>query len=484
MYKEFNAFNRLESQRFILLQKELSKFLHNKMRKSIRLRVRTGMKEVHDKLSVCTSTVATNSQHVQDLRLMFQDMVCLLNATETPKQTQGEQALGSTTMNEDKALVLHTSEEKSSKEDTSGLKETNDEPSAKKLKFLITTAEIPSPIPLKSLMPEPPKYTEAIKMTLAEFTDYLAKTTSSNFSPTPPRVPTPTRDKSKGKAIATKDPLKEIMPFMEEGGSVLKISSLKSFVTPEGPLSKEDVIAQLKEIKRLVDLKYEESLKQILRNSATIKAQKEKMAEHESKRAKMLREYNDCINLRANELPITKISYRVNSSKEASMRITRANDSLNVIAKALGIPPPPELSTFGLSDPAGDKKRKRSSEILEEVFVKENVEVDGMHKNLVPPPRIEGRQGLVIREPELQSSFLRGTPEAEEMFRKLELTIEAKDDVAQARIVAMEGLSECKASESNIKRIQVKDIVKEVEDHLKKYSSAGMDISWYAEGIR
>ncbi|GJT97095.1 retrovirus-related pol polyprotein from transposon TNT 1-94 [Tanacetum coccineum] len=43
----------------------------------------------------------------------------------------------------------------------------------------------------------------------------------------------------------------------------------------------------------------------------------------------------------------------------------------------------------------------------------------------------------------------------------------------------MKGLSECKALESNIRRIQVKDIVKEVEDHLKTYSSAEMDISWF-----
>ncbi|GKC37418.1 hypothetical protein Tco_1049802, partial [Tanacetum coccineum] len=45
----------------------------------------------------------------------------------------------------------------------------------------------------------------------------------------------------------------------------------------------------------------------------------------------------------------------------------------------------------------------------------------------------------------------------------------------------MKGLSECKASESNIRRIQVKDIVKEVEDYLKTYSSAGMDIKEQAE---
>ncbi|GKA07986.1 hypothetical protein Tco_0687317 [Tanacetum coccineum] len=47
----------------------------------------------------------------------------------------------------------------------------------------------------------------------------------------------------------------------------------------------------------------------------------------------------------------------------------------------------------------------------------------------------------------------------------------------------LQGLPELKASASNIRRIQVKDIVKEVEDNLKTYSSAGMDISWYVEGI-
>ncbi|GKA01188.1 hypothetical protein Tco_0673853 [Tanacetum coccineum] len=44
--------------------------------------------------------------------------------------------------------------------------------------------------------------------------------------------------------------------------------------------------------------------------------------------------------------------------------------------------------------------------------------------------------------------------------------------------LAVKGLSECKASESNIRHIHVRDIVKKVEDHLKTYSSAGMDISW------
>ncbi|GJY05716.1 MAK10-like protein [Tanacetum coccineum] len=52
-------------------------------------------------------------------------------------------------------------------------------------------------------------------------------------------------------------------------------------------------------------------------------------------------------------------------------------------------------------------------------------------------------------------------------------------EVSAKHQLAVKGLSECKASKSNIRRNQVKDIVKEVEDYLKTYSSAGMDNSWY-----
>ncbi|GJS92538.1 hypothetical protein Tco_0799506 [Tanacetum coccineum] len=50
--------------------------------------------------------------------------------------------------------------------------------------------------------------------------------------------------------------------------------------------------------------------------------------------------------------------------------------------------------------------------------------------------------------------------------------------MAWANTSGIEGLTECKASTSNLKLVQVKDIVKKVKDHLKTYSSAGMDISW------
>ncbi|GKA14808.1 hypothetical protein Tco_0694454 [Tanacetum coccineum] len=137
-------------------------------------------------------------------------------------------------------------------------------------------------------------------------------------------------------------------------------------------------------------------------------------------------------------------------------------------AKKLGIPSPPELSTFGIS--VDDRKRKRSSEILQEVFVKDNIVVDGMQRNLIPPLNIEGSRGRVIREPEsgiffyngnfnlafqreeefylattaqlirLQTAIQKGTLEAEEMFRKLELTVEARDDVNQAMEIVKDNL--------------------------------------------
>ncbi|GJY79387.1 hypothetical protein Tco_0485188 [Tanacetum coccineum] len=131
------------------------------------------------------------------------------------------------------------------------------------------------------------------------------------------------------------------MPYIEEGGSVPKIPKLKSFITPDGELTQEDIIAQVKEMKRL----------------ANLKAEKEKLK----------------------TLGFTK---------------------------KLGVPPLPELSTFRIL--VDDRKRKRSSEILREVFVKENIVVDRMHRNLAPPPGVEGRRGLVIRKTEAGIFYYNG----------------------------------------------------------------------------
>ncbi|GJS71462.1 hypothetical protein Tco_0704303 [Tanacetum coccineum] len=189
----------------------------------------------------------------------------------------------------------------------------------------------------------------------AKFTHSMFKTTSSEFSLSP------LRDESKGKGIATKEnPLKDLIPLMDEGGSAPKMPNLNQLI-----IAKE--------------------------RSAQIQAQAQRLAEYEAKRAKMLEEYSHYINHRVDQLPITKISYKINNStKEAYMRITRNNDPLNLTlntqAEKLDVPPPPQLTAAGLS--VAEKKRKRTSKIIKEVFVSENIVVDGMHRNLVPPLRV------------------------------------------------------------------------------------------------
>nr|GEV98989.1 hypothetical protein [Tanacetum cinerariifolium] len=200
----------------------------------------------------------------------------------------------------------------------------------------------------------------------------LFKTTSSRFSPTPPREPTPPRDSSKGKAVAIiEEPRNELVKYQEEEGFDSKMPKLKSFITPEGPLSQEEYNNQIREIKRLNDLKAEQErtdneLRKLF-NPATLKAHAQKMTKLEAKKATMMRGYKHQISFRADTLPITKINYVINK------------------AKRLGLPLPPELATFGLT---AKEKKKKMTELIREVFVTKNVRVDGIDKNLIPPPGI------------------------------------------------------------------------------------------------
>ncbi|GJY11632.1 hypothetical protein Tco_0380941 [Tanacetum coccineum] len=101
---------------------------------------------------------------------------------------------------------------------------------------------------------------------------------------------------------------------MEEGGSAPKLLNLQQFSTAEeGQLTLKEAKLQMQEIKRLADLK----------------AEKEKS---EKKLKEIMEEYNHCIIFKDDPLLITKFSYRVNNStKEATMRITRNNQPLNLM---------------------------------------------------------------------------------------------------------------------------------------------------------
>nr|GEX68580.1 hypothetical protein [Tanacetum cinerariifolium] len=301
--EQFNIFYVAHSDRFARLETKLSKTLKSNMGKSVTTLVKSGMKEVRADLKSQANDIK-DEPLVERLREQPTDLN-IKNKESAPPASDAKQ-------NEGKELVVHKSEEIISVEDDLY----GDDKQALSKRFKITTLipDIPNPTPRNT---------------------FLFKTTSSRFSPTPPRELTPPRDSSKLKAVATiKEPRNELVKYQEGGGSNLKMPKLKSFITLEGPISQEEYNNQIKEIKRLKYLKAEQEksekeLRKLL-NPATLKAQAEKWIEHEAKKAKIIEEYKHQISFRADILPITKISYVVNSRKEATMKITRGNNSLNL----------------------------------------------------------------------------------------------------------------------------------------------------------
>ncbi|GJZ38954.1 hypothetical protein Tco_0585517 [Tanacetum coccineum] len=64
------------------------------------------------------------------------------------------------------------------------------------------------------------------------------------------------KDESKNKGIATEEnPMKDLIPLMEKGGSALQMLNLNQFSISSKKMTLEDAQAQLAEMKRLADLK-------------------------------------------------------------------------------------------------------------------------------------------------------------------------------------------------------------------------------------
>ncbi|GJW46364.1 hypothetical protein Tco_0078010 [Tanacetum coccineum] len=190
---------------------------------------------------------------------------------------------------------------------------------------------------------------------------------------------------------------------------------------------------------------------------AEIQAQAQKLAKFEEKRAKMLKEYNYYITHWADQLPITKISNGINNhTKEETMRIERNNQPLNRMHRNL-IPPQRVIESRGLVITKIEAKIFFSNGNSDLDFQRENE----FHLAITPH---------LIRT---QSAIQRNTLEAKEMYKKMKMAS-----------TGIEGPVECKASASNLKCIQVKDIVKEVKDYLNTYSSARMDINWRDKSIK
>ncbi|GJU88534.1 hypothetical protein Tco_1300957 [Tanacetum coccineum] len=265
MNKQLHAFNTLESRGFVTLQKELSKDMNFLLE----------LAEVFKKANAEGEKGFSHGKYSGGVISCSRNYNCSISP------------LVSKLADKEKAIVLYGSELKSLEVDTSEKKDSDDEPPVKKLKFLIPPSSIPSPTPLNSILPEPIPRTEITKMLFDQFSEHLTQTTSSNYSPTPPKEPALPRDESKGKGITSEEPLKDLMPYIEEGGYVPKMPKLN---TTDLKVDKE---------------KSKESLKRIM-NLENIKAQAQKIAKYEAKRANMLKEYNECINQKGRDLPINE----------------------------------------------------------------------------------------------------------------------------------------------------------------------------------
>ncbi|GKA28783.1 hypothetical protein Tco_0715028 [Tanacetum coccineum] len=306
---QFNIFHVAQSDRFARLKTKLSKTLKSDMGKSVTSLVKFGMKDVKDDLNSQAKSLGKFCLDIQSMQTQLNDIQSLLESVviiddtaegqknkkakdANPAVAQGEQQSSEPLSGEGKELIVHNSEKKKSEGIISvedDLDEDDKQPLSKRFKIMTYIPDIPNPTPLNTFVLDHLLKSKEQQKSIQEFTDQLFKNTSSRFSPTPPKEPTPPRDSSKGKAIT----------IMEEPGNELVINH----------------------------------------------------------------------------------------------------------AKRVGLPPPPELATFGLT--AEEKKRKRT-ELIKEVFLTEDVRVDGIERNLIPPPGVMPIQGLAINEPESGIFFMNG----------------------------------------------------------------------------
>ncbi|GJX36186.1 hypothetical protein Tco_0247743 [Tanacetum coccineum] len=258
--KELIALNTLETNRMVDLQKKLTKAtkaIHNKVGRVVQRSVQANVKSVRKEVTVvcellkyCITMLDKADVNVRDLVDLIRELVILIDieassskaSPKGEKKAQGEPSTRQNTQIPEQTstvLVVHSLEEKGLEE-----KPVEDEPLFKKLRFLVSNPNIPSPTSLKSLIPQGIRPPVVINMPLDQFTDSLFNTSSSKFSLTPP----PIAEKEKSE-------------------------------------------------KRLKDLFDEE-----------LEAQEAQLAAYEAKREKMLEEYNHYITFRAHQLAECKAS--------------------------------------------------------------------------------------------------------------------------------------------------------------------------------
>ncbi|GJT94271.1 retrovirus-related pol polyprotein from transposon TNT 1-94 [Tanacetum coccineum] len=192
LYIDFNALNKLKSERFFILQKQLSKSIKKTMAKAVKKN--------------CA------------LRLLEHWRIVDLVAPPISAATEGEK-------------------------ESQAQAQSELEPAMEKPKVVIDIP-IPALTPLNSIIDNIP---------YEQFTINLFSSGSSEFSPTPPPSMV---DKGKGIAQTSDDDQQKLLSYMEEGGLTPTLLNLHQFrIAGEGPLTLEEAKLQMQEIKMLADLK-------------------------------------------------------------------------------------------------------------------------------------------------------------------------------------------------------------------------------------
>ncbi|GJV33179.1 hypothetical protein Tco_1393579 [Tanacetum coccineum] len=147
---------------------------------------------------------------------------------------------------------------------------------------------------------------------------------------------------------------------------------------------------------------------------AQLKAQEQELSEIEAERIqhinKMRDEYMYCIYFRDDPLPITKFNYRVcKSTKIANRNNQPLNYQIfdNFKLKMLGFAEWLELHRLAskrqnaTNDQLLKNLKKIRVEVMKEVFLKEDIMINMMHRNLTVPDGVIRKAGLVIKEPKV-----------------------------------------------------------------------------------
>ncbi|GJX68515.1 hypothetical protein Tco_0304242 [Tanacetum coccineum] len=208
--RQFNISHVAQSNRFVTLKKELSKVIKSEVAKKLQ-DVKYLLKS-----AVIIDETAKGEKKQKDKNVIpaptqgeHQTAENITPPEPTP-ETQGELAYRESTLpiyeskvNEESAMVLYNPEKKdlvdltTTEQDSEDDDDLDKQPLSKRFKIM-------HPITSK---PQPSRDSSKGK---------AFGTTSSKFSHTPLREPTSPRDELKGKGIATEEPLKDIMPFIEE----------------------------------------------------------------------------------------------------------------------------------------------------------------------------------------------------------------------------------------------------------------------------